>query len=91
MSKLPIATERTHALRIEGRKWVDDITLAQAWAILYAAYQELDEQQEMLFMLLLPNGEQPACCINRLIFEQMMSTPETMVQRLRNRVPISQS
>jgi hypothetical protein len=74
-----------HALRIEGRKWVNDITLAQAWAILRAAYQELDEHTELLFMAQLPNGEQPALCITRRIFDTLLATPDALEQRLTRR------
>ncbi|MDB5839332.1 MAG: hypothetical protein JWQ23_1284 [Herminiimonas sp.] len=74
--------ENTFALRIEGRKWVNDISISQVWAILHAAYLELDPQQEMLFMIMLPSGEQPALCMDKTIFQALMKSPEAMARRL---------
>jgi hypothetical protein len=74
--------ENVYALRIEGRKWVNDISLSQAWAILHAAYLELEQQQEMLFMIMLPTGEQPALCMDKTIFQVLMKSPEAMGRRL---------
>lgn len=74
-----------HALRIEGRKWVNDITLPQAWAILQATAQELDSGRDLLFMMLMPNGRQPALCLDQSLFVQQFPTPAALAARLASR------
>jgi len=77
--------EPLHALRIEGRKWVNDISLEQVWAILNATFQEFDDRDELLFMVQLPSGEQPALCINKQVFHLLIQTPAQLAQYLRRR------
>ncbi|MGI4849928.1 MAG: hypothetical protein ACRYGK_17590 [Janthinobacterium lividum] len=74
-----------HALRIEGRQWINDITLAQVWAVLKAAVQELDNGRDLLFMVLLPSGEQPALCLDRSLFAQQLTSPSALAAKLRPR------
>lgn len=76
------AGSNLHALRIEGRKWVNDITLAQAWAILQATAQELEQGRDLLFMMLMPNGRQPALCLDQALFIQQLPTPAALAARL---------
>jgi hypothetical protein len=74
--------EPVFAVRIENRRWVNDITLPQAWAILHAAFQELAHGEDLLFMVLLPSGEQPALCLSGQLFELQAATPQALAARL---------
>ena len=49
-----------YALHIEGRDWLDDLTLEQVWSALKSAYQQLQDAQDLLLIILFPNGEMPA-------------------------------
>lgn len=65
----------SYALRIEGKAWLDDLSIEQAWAVLRSAYQALEQNEELLFMMLMPNGEMPARCLPRCMFESSMTSP----------------
>ena len=65
-----------YALRIEGRDWLDDLTLEQVWSALKSAYQQLQDAQDLLFIILFPNGEMPARCLPKALFEFRMASPE---------------
>lgn len=86
MQLLHFEHEKLHALRIEGRDWMNDISLPQAWAVLWAAYQELEEDAELMFMVQLPSGDQPALCLTRQIFETLVPNPGALARRLARRV-----
>ena len=67
-----IDSTNQYALRIEGRGWMDDLTLDQVWSTLKSAYQQLQHQQDLLFITLLPNGEMPARCLPKAMFDYYM-------------------
>ncbi|SMP48263.1 hypothetical protein SAMN06295970_102125 [Noviherbaspirillum suwonense] len=71
-----------YALRIEGRDWMDDLTLEQVWAMLSSAYQQLQQKQDLLFITLLPNGEMPARCLPKAMFDYCMANPAMLAQTL---------
>ena len=71
-----------YALRIEGRDWLDDLTIDQVWATLKAAYQQLQHHQDLLFITLLPSGEMPAKCLPRSMFDFCMSSPAMLADTL---------
>ena len=71
-----------YALRIEGRDWLDDLTLEQVWAALKSAYQQLQDAQDLLFIVLFPNGEMPARCLPKTMFDFRMSSPEKLCETL---------
>ena len=77
-----------YALRIEGQEWLDDLTIDQAWAVLRSAYQQLETDQELLFMLLLPNGEMPARCLPRFLFESHFANPRMLESAISPPVPV---
>jgi hypothetical protein len=78
-----------YALRIEGRAWLDDLTIDQVWAVLKAAFQQLEPQQELMFMTLLPNGEMPSRCLPRSVFDLCMRTPSMLADALSSLMPPS--
>ena len=71
-----------YALRIEGRDWLDDLTIEQVWATLKAAYQQLQHHQDLLFITLLPSGEMPAKCLPRSMFDYCMGSPAMLADTL---------
>ena len=71
-----------YALRIEGRGWMDDLTLEQVWSTLESAFQQLQQQQDLLFITLLPNGDMPARCIPKALFEHCMASPAMLAATL---------
>jgi hypothetical protein len=71
-----------YALRIEGHDWMDDLTLEQVWFALKSAYQQLQQQQDLLFITLLPNGEMPAKCIPKAMFDYCMASPAMLAETL---------
>jgi hypothetical protein len=71
-----------YALRIEGRKWLDDITMEQAWAVLKAAYQQLQHDEELLFIMLVPSGEMSARCLPRSMFDICIDSPARLAEAL---------
>jgi hypothetical protein len=73
----------SYALRIEGMPWLDDLSIEQVWAVLRAAYQTLDQNQELLFMMLLPSGDMPAKCLPKSLFESCITTPELLKDAMR--------
>jgi hypothetical protein len=82
MRQTTICISKTYALRIEGRKWLDDLTIEQAWAVLKAAYQQLQHDEELLFMTLLPSGEMPARCLPRSMFDMRLDSPARLAEAL---------
>lgn len=76
-----------YALRVEGRAWLDDLTIEQIWAILHAAFQQLEPRQELMFMILMPNGATPCRCLPRSVFESSLPTPAMLVQALSAPLP----
>lgn len=82
MERQDIDCANYYALRIEGRGWLDDLTLEQVWATLQAAYQQLQHHQDLLFITLLPNGEMPAKCLPRSMFEYCMASPAMLAETL---------
>jgi hypothetical protein len=76
-----------YALRVEGRTWLDDLTIEQIWAILKAAFQPLGPRQELMFMVLMPNGATPCRCLPRSVFESCLPTPATLAETLASPVP----
>jgi len=60
MGQQDICSQNQYALRIEGPSWLDDLTIEQMWAVLKAAYQQLRDDQDLLFIALLRSGEMPA-------------------------------
>lgn len=82
MERQDIDTANQYALRIEGRDWLDDLTIEQIWATLQAAYQKLQHHQDLLFLTLLPNGEMTAKCLPRSMFEYCMGSPAMLAQTL---------
>jgi hypothetical protein len=73
----------SYALRIEGKPWLDDLSIEQAWAVLRSAYQDIAEHQGLLFMMLLPSGEMPAKCLSRAWFERCIASPSMLQAALR--------
>jgi hypothetical protein len=73
-----------YALRLEGRPWLDDLSIEQAWAVLRSAYQALGETEELLFMMLLPNGEMPARCLPRALFDSCITSPAMLQMAMRS-------
>lgn len=67
-----------YALRLEGKPWLDDLSIEQVWAVLRSAYQALGEEQELLFMMLLPNGEMPARCLPKSLFDALVTSPASL-------------
>ena len=82
MERHDIDPANQYALRIEGRDWLDDLTIEEVWATLQAAYQQLQRHQDLLFLTLLPNGEMPAKCLPRSMFECCMASPAMLAQTL---------
>ena len=82
MDQTDICSSNTYALRIEGRKWLDDLTIEQAWAVLKAAYQQLQHDEELLFIMLLPSGEMPAKCLPRSMFDICLNSPARLAEAL---------
>lgn len=76
-----------YALRIEGRAWMDDLSLERAWSMLQSAYQPLQPRQELLFLMLLPNGEMPARCLPKDMFEHCMASPDRLAAALALAMP----
>jgi hypothetical protein len=71
-----------YALRIEGRDWMDDLTLEQVWSTLKSAYQQLQHKQDLLFITLLPSGEMPARCLPKAMFDYCMASPAMLAETL---------
>nr|WP_314628556.1 hypothetical protein [uncultured Noviherbaspirillum sp.] len=71
-----------YALRIEGQGWMDDLTLEQVWSALKSAYQQLQQQQDLLFITLLPNGHMPARCLPKAMFDHCMASPAMLARTL---------
>jgi hypothetical protein len=71
-----------YALRIEGRDWMDDLTLEQVWSTLKSAYQQLQQKQDLLFITLLPTGEMPARCLPKAMFDYCMASPAMLAETL---------
>jgi len=71
-----------YALRIEGRDWMDDLTLEQVWSALKSAYQQLQQTQDLLFITLLPSGEMPARCLPKTMFDYCMADPAMLAETL---------
>jgi hypothetical protein len=71
-----------YALRIEGCDWMDDLTLEQVWSALKSAYQQLQQTQDLLFITLLPNGEMPARCLPKAMFDYCMASPSMLAETL---------
>lgn len=71
-----------YALRIEGRDWLDDLTIEQVWDTLKTAYQQLQHHQDLLFITLLPSGEMPAKCLPRSMFDYCMGSPAMLADTL---------
>jgi hypothetical protein len=82
-----ICSDKLYALRIEGKSWMDDLTIDQAWAVLRSAYQQLAANQELLFMLLLPSGEMPAKCLPRSVFEASFANPRSLESAIQPLIP----
>ncbi|MET0962331.1 MAG: hypothetical protein ABWY05_05865 [Noviherbaspirillum sp.] len=82
MERQNIDSSNQYALRIEGRGWLDDLTIEQVWATLQAEYQQLQHHQDLLFLTLLPSGEMPAKCLLRSIFEYSMASPAMLAPTL---------
>lgn len=82
MQMQDIDSANQYALRIEGRDWMDDLTLEQVWSTLKFAYQHLQQQQDLLFITLLPSGEMPARCLPKAMFEHCMASPAMLAQTL---------
>lgn len=82
-----IDSANQYALRIEGRGWMDDLTLEQVWSTLESAYQQLQQQQDLLFITLLPNGDMPARCIPKALFDHCMASPAMLAATLAPVVP----
>lgn len=76
-----------YALRVEGRAWLDDLTIEQLWAVLKAAFQQLEPRQELMFMILMPNGATPCRCLPRSVFESCLPTPAVLVKSLCSSLP----
>ena len=76
-----------YALRIEGRDWMDDLTLEQVWSTLKSAYQQLQHTQDLLFITLLPSGEMPARCLPKAMFDYCMASPAMLAETLAFAVP----
>lgn len=76
-----------YALRIEGSEWMDDLTLEQVWSALKSAYQQLQQTQDLLFITLLPNGEMPARCLPKTMFDYCMASPAMLADSLAPAVP----
>jgi hypothetical protein len=77
-----IDSANDYALRIEGRDWMDDLTLEQVWSTLKSAYQQLQHKQDLLFITLLPSGEMPARCIPKAMFDYCMASPAMLAETL---------
>lgn len=77
-----------YALRIEGRAWLDDLTMAQLWAVLKAAFQQLAPRQELMFMIMLPSGATPCRCLPRSVFESSLATPAMLMEALSASSPL---
>ena len=71
-----------YALRIEGRAWLDDLTLSQLWAVLKASFQQLQPRQDLMFMILMPNGATSSRCLPRSVFESCLPTPAMLAEAL---------
>ena len=82
MEQTATRSSNAYALRIEGRKWLDDITIEQAWAVLKAAYQQLQRDEELLFIVLLPSGEMSARCLPRSMFDICLASPARLAEAL---------
>jgi hypothetical protein len=82
MEQTATCSSNAYALRIEGRKWLDDITIEQAWAVLKAAYQQLQHEEELLFIMLLPSGEMSARCLPRSMFDICLDSPARLAEAL---------
>jgi hypothetical protein len=78
-----------YALRIEGRDWMDDLTLEQVWSALKSAYQQLQQTQDLLFITLLPSGEMPARCLPKTMFDYCMANPAMLAETLAPMVPMT--
>jgi hypothetical protein len=63
---------------------MDDLSIEQIWAVLRSAYQGLEQDEELLFMMLLPNGEMPARCLPRCVFESSMTSPARLQAVMRS-------
>ncbi|WP_194711164.1 hypothetical protein [Noviherbaspirillum soli] len=78
-----------YALRIEGHAWLDDLTIEQIWAVLKAAFQPLPPRQELMFMIMMPNGATPCRCLPRSVFESSLRTPAMLEDALGSTMPPS--
>lgn len=76
-----------YALRIEGRDWMDDLTLEQVWATLDCAYRQLQKTQDLLFIILFPSGEMPARCLPKSMFDMCMASPAMLAEALAPAMP----
>lgn len=77
-----IESGNQYALRIEGSGWMDDLTLEQVWSTLKVAYQQLQQQQDLLFITLLPSGDMPARCLPKAMFDAYMASPAMLARTL---------
>ena len=77
-----------YALRVEGRAWLDDLTIEQIWAVLAAAFQQLSPRQELMFMIQMPNGAMPCRCLPRSVFELCIPTPAMLEDALSPLAPL---
>jgi hypothetical protein len=82
-----IDSANQYALRIEGRDWMDDLTLEQVWSTLKSAYQQLQHKQDLLFITLLPSGEMPARCLPKAMFDYCMASPAMLAETLAPVIP----
>jgi hypothetical protein len=87
MEMQAIDSGNQYALRIEGHDWLDDLTLEQVWSTLKAAYQKRQQTQDLLFITLLPNGDMPARCLPKAMFDYCMANPAMLAQTLAPVVP----
>lgn len=82
MPLLQTDTHNHYALRIEGRAWLDDLTIEQVWSVLKAAFQPLAPRQELMFMVMMPDGATPSRCLPRSVFEASLPTPAMLEKSL---------
>jgi len=82
MEQHDVGSQNQYALRIEGHRWLDDLTIEQMWAVLKAAYQHLTQDQDLLFIALLPTGEMPAKCLPKSMFNLCLRSPALLAQAL---------
>lgn len=89
MPHLHTGNANHYALRVEGRAWLDDLTIQQIWAVLKAAFQPLAPREELMFMILMPNGAMPSRCLPRAVFDSCLPTPAMLENALCSAAPLS--